>query len=229
MASSRLDTALEGCKSETIALLKEHSRLRLFEKGSSLYEQFDPSDCIYVIVDGCAIVERTNPSGDTTSFRIATAGDYLGHRSYFAGEPRSTAPRSIMDTHALHIPGSVVAQALEQDLGLYRLFTRELASDDGPRLGAVIRSNRVLGLVRLAFLLHHLEERLARSNGEMDDAERIPFTQNDLANMLDLRTETVSRLVHQLQDAGMISVESNPRRIVVTDRAALTEVISEYL
>ena len=223
-----LDTAMESCKPDTVALLKDQSRRRFFEKGSALYKQRDPSDCIYIIVEGCVIVERTNPSGDVTSFRIATRGDYLGHRSYFADEQRSTAPRTIIDTHALWIPVSALAQALEHDLAVWRLFARELAQDDGPRLGAVIRSHRVPGIVRLAYLLHHLEGRSREVNGTRERS-LMPFAQSDLANMLDLRNETVSRLVHQLQDLGVISVESNPRRIVIADREALAKIIARHL
>jgi len=227
MHNNFLNKAMDDCSSGTIALLKDQSRLCIFKKGAFLYNQFDPSDCIYVIMDGCVIVERTNRSGDTTSYRIATRGDYLGHRSYFAREPRSTAPRSMTDTHALRIPGAALAQATEMDPVVSLLFARELTRDDGPRLGAVIRSNRVLGITRLAYLLYHLHERLASDNAA--DTVQLPFTQNDLANMLDLRKETISRLMHELQDLGVLRIVANPRRIVITDHAALTEIIHQDL
>lgn len=229
MPCDLIDKAMGGFRADAVALLQEQSRLCQFERGSSLYNQLDPSDSIYIVSSGCVIVERTNQSGDVTSYRIATRGDYLGHRSYFARESRSTAPRSITETQALRIPGAALDQAIELDPAISLYFARELARDDGPRLGAVLRSNRLLGIVRLAYLLHHLHERLEGEKTAAANIVRMPFTQNDLANMLDLRNETVSRLIHQLQDMGVLDFEQSPRRIVITDRAALTDIIRDYL
>ena len=229
MHSDLLETAMAGCNADAIAHLMGEVRQCIFDKGDTLYGQNDAADCIYLIVEGCIIVERTNVTGDVTSYRIASRGDFLGHRSYFAGEPRATAPRCMTPVVALYLPGTAVDHAAHMDPEIGLHLARELARDDGPRLGAVVRSHRILGMIRLAYLLHHLDKKVPGMNGAGSNDERLPFNQHDLANMLDLRNETISRLLHQLQDMGVLSVTTNPRGVEITDRAALTELIEEFL
>lgn len=229
MASDLLDIVLDGFGTEAVALLKSQSAPCRFRRGTALYRQSEPADSIFVIESGSIIVERMSPAGDITSYRIALRGDYLGHRSHFAGERRSTTPRCITDTRAIRIPGAALTQAIALDPAISLHFAAELARDDGPKLGAVLRSTRVLGIVRLAYLLHYLHDRLTPQHGAGSAAVYMPFTQNDLANMLDLRYETVSRLIHQLQDEGVVDFATAPRRIVITDRTGLREIIKDYL
>ena len=229
MQSDLLESAMQGCDGKAVAHLLGEMRQRVFDKGDTLYSQNDAADCIYLVVEGCIIVERTNVTGDITSYRIASRGDFLGHRSYFAQEPRATAPRCMTPVVALFIPGAAVDHAVHMDPEVGIMLAREIARDDGPRLGAVVRSHRILGLVRLAFLLHHLDQKVPGMNGAGSNDSRLPFNQHDLANMLDLRNETISRLLHQLQDMGVLSVTTNPRGVEITDRAALTGLIQEYL
>ncbi|MBK0400456.1 Crp/Fnr family transcriptional regulator [Limibaculum sp. M0105] len=226
MSSDVLGAVMGEIRAEALALLRERSVTCRFPKGATLYSQSDPADCIFVIEQGCVIVERMSASGDVTSYRIALRGDVLGHRSYFAGEHRSTAPRCITDTVAVKVPAAALAEAMSRDPGIGLRFARALARDDGPKLGAMLRGNRTLGIVRLACLLHYLHARLA-GEPAVGTGGDMPFTQNDLANMLGLRYETVSRLIHQLQDRAVIDVASSPRRIVIKDHAALLEIIGD--
>ena len=229
MPRDLLEAAMGGCDVRAVELLRERARLCVFDKADTLYSQGDPSTSIYLILDGCIIVERTSVSGDITSYRIVARGDFLGHRSFFAGESRSTTPRCITPSRAYHISRTALDEAIAVDGTVSLHLARELARDDGPRLGAVVRSQRIVGIVRLAYLLLHLHDKLAPENGLSTDSVQMPFNQHDLANMLDVRNETISRLLHQLQDMGVVTVLSNPRRIAIIDRPALNDFISDYL
>ena len=72
---------------------------------------------------------------------------------------------------------------------------------------------------RLAHLLTSLRERL----GPEGRAVRLPFSRNDMADLLGLRAETVSRSLQALERDGLIR-RDGPKKIEILDPAGLATV-----
>lgn len=211
---------------ETMEILESGARQVRQRANGIVYDQGSAADGLYLVCHGCVLLEWRAPRDFIAAFRLATAHECFGHRSFCAGEPRSTVARSVTSSLLLHLPAHVLEQAAEVNPGLYRRLARILARDSGPKLSKITRNGHTPVRARLAYVLIHLTERLERS----EDADGLrfgfPLRQKDLSNMLDVSQETVSRILHDFQQEGLLAIEHNPRRLLLIDRKRV-EAIAE--
>jgi len=220
-----------GTKLEAPALdvLQRGAVQRRYASGQTVYFQDDPAHGVHVVAYGCVLLEWRAPDDYLMGFRVASSGDSFGLRSYCAGEPRSTIARAVADTLTVFLRGPVLEQAAALDGRIYRGFARIVASDAGPKISRVTRNGRVPVVVRLAFVVLQLAERLPVSRLGQREHVDFPLQQKDLANLLDVSQETVSRTMRDLEARNLLRIEHGPRELVILDRAGLAAIAGDYL
>lgn len=199
------------------------------QRNDVLYSQGDPPDGIFVIAHGAALLEWSRLSGIVVGFRLAVAGDNFGARSFCADEARSANARAVRDTLAVILPRSALEEALNSEPRLWRPLARIVARDAGPRLSKIVRNARIPMRARLAYLLDYLEERLAGQIATPVGHHDSPLKQRDLAHLLDVADETVSRGLHSLEGEGLITTDSDTGGITIADRERLVTLFDRYL
>ncbi len=207
---------------ETLSLLDATSDQLRFRPNELVYAQDSAADGIFVVCHGCILLEWKAHNGYVAALRLATAGQSFGHRSFCAGEPRSTEARCVSSALVLHLPSRVICNAASTDPDFYRILARLLGRDEGPKLSKVARNGRTPVRQRLAYVLATLTARLQSS--AVDDGTvwfEFPLKQKDLSNLLDVTHETVSRCLHELEHEELLRVEHSPRRLWIRDPAEL--------
>jgi CRP/FNR family transcriptional regulator len=208
------------CQSLTPDELDAFSRLgrhRTIERGQALLWQGDESMVVGNVIEGVLKLSASTADGREQTLGIMFPSDFIGRpfgpttdHSVVAltGARICTFPRSAFDEFAHEHP------ELE-----HKLLRRTLTELDRTRhwmllLGRKSASERVA-----AFLLE-MATRLSAPRDDISGSGAIrfdlPFGRQDIADLLGLTIETVSRRITRLRDDGVIDTP-NRRSIVVLD------------
>lgn len=176
-----------------------------FRPGALIYTQEDTADAIFTIRSGLVKLSQYLPDGTQRIVRLLRTTDVIGLESLLVGRYEHTAA-ALHQTEVCRIPRNVVQGLVSQKPQLFNeLMARwHRALSDSDRV--ITEFNTGPARARVVRLLLWLSE---QEDGERCDL----FGRDELAALLSLTTETVSRTMAELKRQGYIS-EPRPNRIL---------------
>lgn len=200
------------------AALAAVSTLKSFERGEELFAEGDPSEALFVVVEGLVKVVKMTPSGKELILEIFGQGDPVGAVAMFADLPFPASARAIEPSRCIVTPR--------------REFFRLL--DSQPTLVRGLLAGFTLRLLELTARLSELagarvEERLARFFLRSADEHAQPahgglfiplaLSRQELADMTGTTIETAIRVLSRWAKLGLVATRDDG--FVVLDRARL--------
>jgi CRP-like cAMP-binding protein len=184
--------------------------------GQILFGQGEENSGIYCISKGLIGIRSCHGDGKSTLLRLAYPGEIVGFRSFMAGQPHHTEAQALIPSRVCMVPRHAVRQIMDRapDV-LGRLAERciqEIDRSHAHIIAAATNSNTER--------LSNLFARLLQIHGQdCEDGRRmdLPISRTDLADLLGIRPETLSRVVARLANSGSFSVRGRE----VTVRASL--------
>jgi CRP-like cAMP-binding protein len=183
--------------------IASHAREVRAGKGELIFQKGDPSHGFYVVVHGQVKLAFPSPQGGEKVVEIIGARQSFGEAVMFLEKPYPVFAQALVDTLLLHIERAMVFEELAQDPA----FARKMLAGLSIRLHGLIKdvesysmrscTQRVIG-----YLLQQGPENAA---GEV--VLSLPTSKNVIASRLNITPETFSRILHDLSDAGLISVK----------------------
>ncbi len=191
--------------------------------GQNIYRQDDPAQSFFRLISGTVSTSLVTENGDRRVTGFLSEGDYFG--SIFSDRYRTSA-EAITDCNVVcyscrHLSsndvtspayGQIVLDALANEL--------RVAEDHVLLLGGVTTCAKVA-----AFLLYLSKRAVQRGGPESPIA--IPMTRYHIADFLGTTSESVSRCLTKLKQAGAIGMDA-PDMITLIDRRALSEIPRGY-
>ena len=198
----------------TLARLAAVTTRHAFKHGEPVFRRGERLAGMYVVVYGQVQLLGATPRGGTRMTGIAGAGQSLGEPMMFLDRPAVVSAEAVGDTLLLQVPKPAIFDELERD----------------PRLahGMIVGlSRRVEGLVReleLQALGNGTERFIAWLLRHCDDpgvpfTMTLPTTKRAIASHLNLTPEHFSRILQDLQQAGLLQVSG--RTLAVPSPARL--------
>lgn len=208
-----------ACHEEELARLAERAVEQRYEKGQMLFQRGDPCQGMYVLVYGRVKIAIVARQGTEKVIEIIHPSQSFGEAVMFLEQPYPVMAQAVEDSLVLFIPADTLFAALDEDSRLARRMLAGLSM----RLRTLLRDVETYTLESavervVGYLLNSLE-------GGDDDVVNLPVNKQTLASRLNLTPETFSRVLHQLSDAGLISV--NGREITLIDLNRLADFGSE--
>ena len=186
-------------------------------RGQKLFAMSDNFDSLYVVRSGAFKTTLTANDGreQITSFYLP--GDLIGMDAIHTGEYQATAT-ALLSSSVCALPYdrlqqlSQVIPALQQQI--YSRLSKELSNDKQMlmALGQKSAMEKLVGF--LLSLSRRFEER-----GYAANSFQLPMSRIDIANHLGLAIETVSRLLGQLVEDGLIDCQG--KTITLLDKNKL--------
>jgi CRP/FNR family transcriptional regulator len=199
-----------NCLSEAV------KRKKTLQRGEYLYREGSPFKGILAIKSGTAKLVKDDPHGNEHIINILLPGELLGFDGLHAH--RHCCSAMALETLSFcELPADKLETLCQQVSGLMReLFrhTGEKLNEDRNQLVLQKRPAEE----RLASFLISLSERFKR-RGFSASEFTLTLTRQEIGNHLGLALETVSRLLTQFQNAGLITV--NNRHIQINDMNGL--------
>lgn len=217
-------TLLEGMSPEQLALIAERCRARPYKAETTIVNQDDPGETLYIILNGIVKVTMNRPDGKEVFLAVLSRGDHFGELSLIDSKYRSANVETQEETTLLMIDRAMFEQLMTMPPFPHNLC-RCLAARfrrGNERIGNLARMS-VGGLVA-----HHIVEFAelygqTQPNGK-DILIPIRLTQNDLADLVGASRERVNQVIKHFKDKRFISVNMQ-YRITVHNLAQLRKCV----
>jgi len=188
---------------QALAMVVRRQRV---QAGETIFHTGTAGDVMYVIEAGSLKISRITSTGKERIIGVLGRGEVIGEMALFDDEPRSADAVSLEDTVLIRIPKQDFLGLLEEKPHLAVRFLGVLAS----RLRRMNEKLEELTFLtarrRVARLLLEIAEETT-SQGSQTAVAHLKLTQEEMAALVGTSRETVSRLLSELQELGVISIE----------------------
>lgn len=211
------------CQSLCAADLDELNRMgrrQTIERGQTLQWQGDDSLLVGNVIEGVLKLSSSSIDGRDQTLGIIFPSDFIG-RPF--GQKSNHSIVALTDARVCSFPRSAFDDFARDHPNLeHRLLERTLTELDRTRQWMMLLGRKSATERVSAFLLE-MADRLT-ADGPDDNAAvmrfELPFGRQEIADLLGLTIETVSRQITRLREDGVIDTPDR-RSIVVFDRDAL--------
>lgn len=202
--------------SDDIERVVRYTRERQLEKGEVLFQRGDAVHGFYFVVSGQVKLAVSSAQGNEKVVEIISPMHSFGEAVMFLNRPYPVFAEALVATHLLHIGQAVVSELIDQD----STFARKLLAGMAIRLHSMVQDVETYSLrssmQRVIGYLLQLVENQERA-GALDI--ELPTSKQVIASRLNLTPETLSRIFHDLVNAGLITVHG--KHISLHDPARL--------
>ncbi len=185
-----------------------------FAEGQALYMQGDENRGVFCVSRGLFAIRAHSEAGNTTLLKLAYPGDVIGFRSYLANDRHKTEARALMPSRVCMVAHRNANRLVQTDAKvLARLTARSIAEIDAAR-DRIIDAATESSQTRLARILG----KLMQAHGTRDGGflrMHLPLSRTDLADLLGVKPETISRVLNRLKTDGQFVVSGRDIRMPI--------------
>ncbi len=213
--------------SDNLDSLNRLGHHRTIERGQTLIWEGDQSRMVGNIIDGVFKLCASTADGREQTLGLMFPSDFVG-RPF--GPTSSHSVVALTDARICTFPRPAFDDFAREHYELeHALLERTLTELDRARNWMLLQTGKSAS-ARLAAFLLAMAARLSAPGDSAPGDEHVrfdlPFGRQDMADLLGLTIETVSRQITRLRDAGVIATPTR-RAIIILDREALEACAEE--
>ena len=202
-----------------ITNIASHSRIRSVRRATVLFRRGDKLPGVIAFAYGSAKLALRRHDGEERVIRFLGAGEAFGEACSLQDRPCPVDVATLADSMFVVMPPAPLLRLVEQDSTFARNLVRALSDKFLALLAELEVGLQQSALQRLAAYL----TTLAEPNGAPGTCvAHLPASKTAVAARLGITKETMSRLLRELANRGLIAVTR--REIEVLDRSALAQV-----
>lgn len=201
----------------SLAKIKAAAQEQQLTKGSLLFQEGRMPQAVYFVLSGKLKLYTTDQQGREQIVHLASNGDLMGYRAVLGGDSFSCSASALENSVVLVVPKATFLNVLDDDaefsFAVIRLLTQELRDAEHHLAGLARKPVRErIGEVLLI---------LAGKFGYEADGETInvALSREEIAGLVGTATETVIRILHAMQEEGLLQI--NGKKIRLRDKRAL--------
>jgi CRP-like cAMP-binding protein len=195
------------------------SRARVVERGHPIYLPADAAETVYLLASGCAKICHLTADGKQSLLALIEPGELFGELALFEPGQREEYAEAVERSTVVQIPAAVIHDLLashpQVSLGVTKLFGLRRRRIERRLKNLLFYSNRE----RLTHLLLELAEQYG-VRGSDGIRLRIQLSHQDLANVIGSTRETVTVVLGEMQQEGLIRIGRRKLWITDADRLA---------
>src|SRR5574344_1601762 len=197
--------------------LAQGCRLRNFSRGENIFSVGMPCEEFHVTVTGQVKLFALSPSGQEKVIELAGPGISFAEALVFTGKPCIINAQALSESIVLSVGKAAVVREIEDD----PRFAMHMLAGISRRLHGLVHDVQAYSLHNgmqrvIGYLLHPLEENPATSSALKVS---LPVSKATIASRLSITPEYFSRVLHELESAGLIHVDK--REIHIPNAARL--------
>lgn len=219
------------CASLTDAELEPLAGLgvqRRLGRGDTLVREGDPPMVCANVQSGVMKIAQVTPGGSEAIVGLLYPGDMVGRP--FAGITDHDVV-ALSDVQLCVFPRAAFERALTDHGRMERMLLERTLSELDRARRRLLRMGRASALARVAGFIDDMARRFAPAAGDPGQDARqpgfdLPLSRGEMADLLGLTIETVSRQMTRLKTAGIIGLPGG-RAVLVHDPVALADAAEE--
>jgi len=217
----------QGLDQADIDWLNSVAVCRRYESDDVVFHQGDACKGVYIVRDGLTAVRKTSANGESTLLRLENAGDLMGYRPFLASEPHQATAEVIQPGNICFVRTPLLRDLLLKrpafGVALLKRVSRDLGEAEQRFQNAVTMSLRE----RLAHWLLLMKGPYGTETADGKTMLELPISRRDMAEMLGVRSESLSRTIHQMSEDGVLRFSGH--RAWINDPDELINELSQYL
>jgi CRP/FNR family transcriptional regulator, dissimilatory nitrate respiration regulator len=205
LTSCRFFSQVRG---DSLDRLISMARVKRYSRGTVVFRQGEPCPGVFILGTGLVRIFKTAPSGKEHVLHFVEPGHTFAEVAAIGGFPCPAYAEAIQDSTCVLLPTGPFAQALREDHTLCLQIMSSMA----------FWVRHLVGLME-DIVLRDAAGRVARylldACGSEKDLFVLRSLKKDLASHLNLTSETLSRTLRRLVDAGLIEQRAGGRLRIV--------------
>ena len=185
------------------------------EPGETLFSQGDPGNGVYCIQSGLIGLRRVDVNGNSVLIRLSSAGSTVGYRTFLTRETHVNSAEALTASVLCYIPRPRVEQLLKANPLLGERFLQHFCDDAAETESDYVRSLTMGMKSRFLHLILIFYERFGYRDEDGNAIVELPVKRGELAELVGVRPESISRLIDQLQSDEIMCF--NDRRVQFSD------------
>lgn len=202
-----------------VALVASHARIEHCRRGALIARQGERLPGVIAVAYGLAKLVLPRRKGEEKVLRFLGANESFGEAAALLDRPCPVDVVALEDTMLAVIPVRPLQQLQERDITFANNLVRTLAEGLLRLVGEIDANSRRSSAQRLAAYLDSLAK---PQTGSGACAVQLPVTKSALAARLGITKETMSRLLRELKDQGLIAMAGGA--ITILDRPRLAGI-----
>lgn len=201
-----------GC--ENVDTLDSQKSCSYYKKNQPLFIEGSLPRGVFCINEGKVKIFTRGNEGKEQIIHISGAGEIVGFRAMFSGEPYSVSATTLEESNICFIGKSDFLNLVDTNQNLRNGIMKELSKE------LAERANFITNMAQKS-----VRERLISALLILDDIyedEMINISREDLANFVGTATETLIRLLKDFKEEGLI--KTHTRKIEIINKEELLRI-----
>ncbi len=210
----------QAAKFLTEAELKELTRGTVdvtLKRGDKLFVEGLPHSHVIYLREGFVKVHMTGPNGRDQILKFARPGAYLGIQSLMGSDINRFSATALEKVHLCYINGNTFKNLIQTNASFSAEIMTSLCKDELNYFERFVSLQQKNNSGKLADALLYFAERVFES-----DNFTLPLTYVDLAALSGTTRESITRLMKDFVNGGIITVDH--REIEILDKAILKKI-----
>jgi len=213
----QVNPLLESLSPEIVRDIAKHSALTTISPGENLFEMGEPASAFYYLTQGRVKLYRLSPKGDEKIIEVIQPGNLFAFPLLFVeGSEYPVSATALLECEVICIDSQHFASVLA---GSTALCFSVMAAMSRRMMGLIQEIDALslqTGSSRFAsYLLSHTSEK--------QPVYQLPVSKKNLASLLSIKPETLSRIMRCLISAGVI--ELHDKEVTILSREGLSVTI----
>lgn len=197
---------------ETLNQAFHDRKVRSFKKKQVIYYEGDPANAIYLICSGSVKTLKVAEDGREFVTAVYEAEEYFGITAVLGGEDYQETAEAIEDSMLCSLPKDIVDQLVYKYPDVAERFIKILA-------GSLLENQQQLLQLAYHSVRKRMAELLIRMHYRPNSKDIIDISRDNLAALAGMATETVSRVLSDFKEEGLI--EKKLSGITIVDLSKL--------
>ncbi|MBC5768702.1 Crp/Fnr family transcriptional regulator [Ramlibacter albus] len=201
-----------------LARVAEGSTIRRLARGQHVFRVGEPCNEFHVTVIGQVKLYALSPNGQEKVIEIIGPGSTFAEALMFTGRPYIVSAQALTDALVVSVGKQAVLAEIERD----PKFSLHMLAGISRRLHGLVRDVEAYSLRTgaqrvIGYLLRDADEG-ADADGPLQVS--LPVSKATIASRLSLTPEYFSRVLHELEAAGLIEMDKRDIRVLDPGRLA---------
>ena len=166
-----------------------------------VFDQDDSNGGIFCVSAGLIALRTHNPNGTSTLLKLVYPGEVFGFRSFLANSRHKTEARAVLPSRVCVVAHRDANNVVRGNPAVLERLAARCVSEIDANQERIIATATTSNKQRLFDLL----QRLMVRHGEQIDGHmrmQLPLSRSDLADLIGVQPETMSRLFTRLKEDG---------------------------
>ncbi len=208
------DSVWQPVASCSVSVLSRGFSRKGLSKGQTLFYQEDENQGVFCVSKGLIALRTNHQNGASTLLRLAYPGDIIGFRSFLENRPHRTEARALLASRVCIVARRDAQQVVQGNPSILARLASRCISEIDRNHDRIIAAATASNKQRLADILLRLMKAHGEPVGECLHMQ-LPLSRSDLADLLGVQTETVSRLFKRVQADGVFHVSGREIQMLV--------------